>query len=161
MIYRIRRAGSDDVTIVLELGARATSWLGACGSDQWQYPPRIDRIEGSIAARELWLVDDAAGQTVATVTVDRHADPEFRWKSDTPADALYLHQLVVNRAAAGRQLGVALLDWASRRAAAAGGRWIRLDAWTSNKELQTYYADQGWTHVRTLALPHRSSGTFF
>lgn len=161
MTYRIRRAGLADVPVVLDLVAGATAWLAMRGSDQWQYSPRVDRIEGSAAAGELWLVDDAVGQPIATVTVDRNADPEFWDENDVPGDALYLHRLVVDRVAAGRHLGVAVLDWASRRAAAAGVRWLRLDAWASNTDLHRYYTDHGWIHVRTLTLPHRGSGALF
>jgi hypothetical protein len=54
-----------------------------------------------------------------------------------------------------------LLDWASRRAASLGKRWVRLDAWRSNAELQDYYSRRGFKRVRVVELPHRQSGALF
>ncbi|CAM5431654.1 hypothetical protein STANM309S_04961 [Streptomyces tanashiensis] len=31
-----------------------------------------------------------------------------------------------------------------------GAKWLRLDAWTTNKDLQAYYLRQGFEHVRTV-----------
>jgi GNAT superfamily N-acetyltransferase len=64
--------------------------------------------------------------------------------------ALYTHKLTVARAYAGRGLGAELLDWAGTRAADIGATWLRLDVWTTNLDLQRYYLEQGFTHVRTV-----------
>jgi hypothetical protein len=69
--------------------------------------------------------------------------------------------MVTTREVAGREIGSALLDWASRRAASHGKRWIRLDAWRSNADLHRYYVQRGFHHVRTVELPHRRSGALF
>jgi GNAT superfamily N-acetyltransferase len=68
------------------------------------------------------------------------------------------HKLTVARAYAGRGLGVELLDWAGNRAAVNGAKWLRVDVWTTNSKLQQYYLDHGFTHVRTVVLPHNPSG---
>lgn len=65
---------------------------------------------------------------------------------------------MIARAAAGQRIGAALLNWASLRTEATGRTWIRLDAWATNTRLQNYYIRHGWTHVRTVHLPHRGSG---
>jgi ribosomal protein S18 acetylase RimI-like enzyme len=70
-------------------------------------------------------------------------------------------KLTVARACAGQGLGGELLDWAGTRAAAAGDRWLRVDVWTTNLELQGYYRRLGFTHVRTVALAHNPSGALF
>jgi GNAT superfamily N-acetyltransferase len=98
---------------------------------------------------------------IGTITVDDCADGEFWRPEDDPDDALYLHRMVTVRDVAGREIGSALLDWASRRASALGKRWVRLDAWRSNPDLQRYYTDRGFEHVRTVELPHRQSGALF
>ena len=54
-----------------------------------------------------------------------------------------------------------MLDWASRRAAAAGKRWLRLDAWASNTKLHDYYLGEQFKMVRLLQFPHRGSGALF
>ncbi|MFD0479356.1 GNAT family N-acetyltransferase [Nonomuraea thailandensis] len=61
----------------------------------------------------------------------------------------------------GSGLGDALLDWACAAAFSAGLPWVRLDCAKANPRLQGYYRDRGFRHVRTVDLPHRSSGALF
>lgn len=160
MTHIVRHAGPADVSIIVELMEDARAWLASSGSDQWQYAPRVDRIQAAVAAGSAWIAE-SDHRPVATITIDGNADPEFWTWEDDPDSAMYVHRLVVNRSAAGRELGTALLDWSSRRASAAGLRWQRLDAWASNEDLHRYYQTRGWTHLRTVRLPHRGSGALF
>jgi GNAT superfamily N-acetyltransferase len=156
----IRPAAVLDLPAVVALLTEASAWLAARGSDQWQYPPRTDRIAAGIEAGTVWMAIQGQ-RTVGTITVDDYADPEFWLPADNPADALYAHRIAITRTVAGQRVGVALLNWASLRAEAAGRTWIRLDAWATNNRLQRYYLALGWTHVRTVRLPHRGSGALF
>jgi GNAT superfamily N-acetyltransferase len=156
----VRPARADELDIVAELWDEASRWLGSRGIDQWQYPPRREAIAHGIAAGDCWLVEEE-GRVIGTITVDDCADEEFWGPEDDPDDALYLHRMVTVREVAGREIGSALLDWASRRAASLGKRWVRLDAWRSNHELQRYYRDRGFKHVRTVELAQRKSGALF
>jgi GNAT superfamily N-acetyltransferase len=71
-------------------------------------------------------------------------------------------RLVVSRSHAGRGIGAALLDWAGKRAARQyDAKWIRVDAWTTNKELHAYYKRQGFALVRTCPDPTYPSGAMF
>lgn len=147
---------------MVSLWEEARAWFAEQGIDQWQYPPRRHAIGANIAARdECWIIEDPQERTIGTITVDKRADPEFWESSDSPDDALYVHRMIVRRHAAGGEIGSALLDWASKRAAAAGKSWLRLDAWRSNPRLRRYYADRGFTLVRTVELSHRQSGALF
>jgi GNAT superfamily N-acetyltransferase len=159
--HLIRRARPDEVDTVAAMWTEAGQWLATIGSDQWQYPARTERIGASIAAGdECWLVEDAGG-LVATLTLDGHADPEFWRPADDPGAALYVHRMVVRRAAAGAGLGSALLDWAGARAERAGRAWLRLDAWRTNARLRSYYERQGFALVRVVELAHRRSGALY
>jgi GNAT superfamily N-acetyltransferase len=109
---------------------------------------------------QCWLVEEG-GRAIGTVTIDDCADEEFWRPEDDPDNALYLHRMVTIREVAGREIGSALLDWASRRAASLGKRWVRLDAWRSNSGLYRYYTERGFELVRTVELPHRTSGALF
>lgn len=160
MTYRLHPARPGDAGTVAALWDDARSWLAEIGSDQWQYPVRAARVAASIAAGECWIVDGDTGP-VATVTLDGHADPDFWTEADDPGSALYVHRMVVRRSAADAGLGGALLDWASRHAAGAGRSWLRLDCWVTNHALRRWYAAQGFTHVRTVVLPHRRSGALY
>ncbi|MFR0367590.1 GNAT family N-acetyltransferase [Streptomyces sp. MCC20] len=156
----IRPATEDDLGTVIDLWNHAASWLRDRGSDQWQYPPRAERIQENIAAGECWIVEDD-GLPIATVTVDEHADSDF-WRPDEAAEpALYVHRMAVRRDVSGLELGSAMLDWASRLAADQGKQWLRLDAWRDNGGLHDYYSSRGFTHVRTVEATGRQSGALF
>ncbi|AQZ65855.1 unnamed protein product [[Actinomadura] parvosata subsp. kistnae] len=166
----LRRAEPADLPGVLTLLADTAEWLHAQGVRQW---PRggfgPERIEPLIEERVLFLLDDElryldpdeAAPPVATIALDDHADPEFWTPADDPGAALYIHKLAVARPWSGSGLGDALLDWACASAYSAGLPWLRLDCAKANPRLQGYYRDRGFRHVRTVDLPHRSSGALF
>lgn len=110
----------------------------------------------------MWLVRyTRAHDAIATITLDERADPELWQQRDDPTGALYAHRMVVMRAEAGKGLGSSMLDWASRRAAMVGKKWLRLDVWATNSKLQDYYVNEGFENVRTLRFAHRGSGALF
>lgn len=160
MNVSILPAVSSDLGAVADFWDEAAAWLASRGVDQWQYPPRLDRIVLSIAAGECWLAYDGR-RPVGTITVDGRADPDFWTAADDPASALYAHRMVVARSAAGTGLGAAMLDHAGQLAAGAGRRWLRLDAWRDNPGLAGYYRAQGFAEVRTVVVPGRRSGVLF
>jgi GNAT superfamily N-acetyltransferase len=158
----IRKATPADLDTVLTLVMDVVRWLAERGTDQWQYPVERHRqsLSRTLARGETWLASDASS-TVATITLNDYADPEFWTPADTPDDALYVHRMVVTRDRRGQHIGAALLDWAGRQATHRGKKWLRLDAWSTNPELHAYYHNMGFQHVRTLILPHRGSGALF
>jgi len=162
---RIAPAAPDDLKILIEFRDEAAHWLHSRGIDQWSEPwPSEDlMVEGmlrNIQAGETFIVWDD-DTPAATITVNEWAKPELWTKAERAEPALYAHKATVARAYAGRGLGAELLDWAGTRAARSGAVWLRVDAWTTNQQLQQYYLDHGFTHVRTVALPHNPSGALF
>jgi GNAT superfamily N-acetyltransferase len=156
----IRAARPDELEVVEGLLVEVSKWLASRGIDQWQYPPHRDRIMKALARGECFLAF-RGNQAVGTIQVDEHADPEFWTEEDRPEDALYVHRMAVSRSVEGEEIGTVLLDWAARRAAAAGKPLIRLDAWKTNSGLHRYYLGQGFQLVRVVDLPHRQSGALF
>lgn len=156
----IRPASEVELDAVTALWEQAASWLRRRGIDQWQYPPRQDRIAANIAAGECFLVEDG-GVAVATITLDKVADSDFWTESEAAEPALYVHRMVVRRDVSGYELGSAMLDWASEQAEDQGVRWLRLDAWKDNDGLQGYYLSRGFQHVRTVEAAGRFSGALF
>ncbi|MFG1943466.1 GNAT family N-acetyltransferase [Nonomuraea sp. NPDC048826] len=166
----LRRAEPVDLHGVLALLADTAGWLHARGVRQW---PREgfgpDRITPLIEERVLYLLEDelrtldprGRRSPVATIALDRHADPEFWTEADDPGAALYVHKLAVARPWSGSGLGDALLDWAGATAYGSGLPWLRLDCAKRNEGLQRYYLRRGFRHVRTVDLPHRASGALF
>jgi GNAT superfamily N-acetyltransferase len=161
----ITPAVPDDLALLIAFRDEASRWLAARGIDQWTRPwPTEDLMaEGmlrNIRAGEAFIVWDD-DTPAATITVDGWANPDLWAPEEAAEPALYAHKLTVARAYAGCRLGVELLDWAGNRAAINGAQWLRVDVWTTNRELQQYYLDHGFTHVRTVVLPHNSSGALF
>ncbi|GGO50445.1 hypothetical protein GCM10012287_30180 [Streptomyces daqingensis] len=156
----IRAARPDELAVVEGLLVEASEWLASRGIDQWQFPPHRDRIEHALSHGECFLLVEAH-QALGTITVDEHADPEFWRDTDHPHDALYVHRMAMSRTAAGRDLGGVMLDWAAKRAAQQGKKWLRLDAWKDNAGLHRYYRDHGFDFVRKVDLGHRRSGALF
>ena len=156
----IRRATDDDIPTVAEMWTEAAEWLASHGYDQWQYPVKMHNIEAAVAGQNCWLVEDG-GKAIGTVTLDEHADPSLWLPGDKPADALYLHRLVVRRENTGGHLGSAIIDWASQRAARLGKAWLRLDAWSSNTDLHRYYLNLRFRLVRVVEGADVVSGVLF
>jgi hypothetical protein len=154
------RATTEDIETVAELWVEAASWLRDRGYDQWQYPVKTYNIELAVANGSCWLIREG-DEVSGTVTLDENADESLWWPEDDPTNALYLHRLVVRRKAKARNLGIAIVDWASLRALQATKRWLRLDAWTSNQDLHRYYTAIGFQWVRTVEGPDIPSGALF
>ncbi|GIE93309.1 N-acetyltransferase [Paractinoplanes rishiriensis] len=162
MTLSIRPAEPTERDIVADLWNAAAAWLHEQGQDQWQYPIRLHAIEAAIADRTCWLVWRAPGDPVATVTLDDFADPRLWLPEDQPGAGRYVHRLVVTRTGGPiPDLGSAILDWASIRAANVGATWLRLDAWTNNTRLHKYYLERGFHLVRSVYGPDISSGVLF
>lgn len=155
----IRPATIGDLLTVQGILAEAAAWIATQGIEQWPeggFPEEqtARRIrQGSV---HLAFV---SGEPVATITLDRWADPEF-W--DEPnGECGYVHRLAVRRSWAGRGIGKALLDWAGWRVAQDGGKWVRLDCMRDNERLHDFYRRLGFEHVRDVELGHRISGSLF
>ncbi|MFE6149307.1 GNAT family N-acetyltransferase [Streptomyces sp. NPDC057889] len=117
----------------------------------------ISKWHATIDDGRAWIVVDDSGAPLATVSrgpIDR----DFWNDGDKPESAFYLYKLIVARSAAGRQLGVRIVDWASRVAALEGRDWVRIDTWRTNTGLHAYYERLGFKHVRTEVPLHRRSG---
>lgn len=152
-VYLIRCATGADLDAVLSLRREAERWLAENGIRQWT----ADYDEYAVGVLTAWIDSGAAwvveddGAVVATVSVHRLPDLDF-WGWADPLDraaALYLGKMIVARSHAGRGIGDAIMNWASRRAVAADLTWVRLDVRRDNLRLQGYYEERGFRHLRT------------
>jgi len=157
----VRTARPDDLTAVARLLDEAGNWMRSRGiTDQWpiRFPlsdlaQRVDRGELHIACD-----DDTA---IGTFALDNYADREF-WHDDPDGTrAGYLHRLTVARDPAGQGIGAKLVDHAASLVANSGRHWLRLDCAKNNTRLHAYYTHLGFTHLRTIDIPHRKSGALF
>jgi GNAT superfamily N-acetyltransferase len=158
----IRAGHSADIPTIVRWRKETAAWLARNGSDQWSEAGLADdefltRVTNSISAGETWIAEND-GKVVGTAAIDQWADPGL-WTPAELAESLIIHRMIVPRSHAGQGIGEFLLDHADRLAAAAGQRWLRLDAWTVNTQLHKYYRAQGFQHVRDVA--GKVSGALF
>ncbi|WP_404959097.1 GNAT family N-acetyltransferase [Streptomyces sp. 147326] len=145
----IESATTADVVKLLAFREEAAAWLSELGSDQWRRPYPADRLLATIEAGTVFMVRDG-DVTAATITLTPDAEDGL-WSSEELAEpSMFVNKLTVARTHAGLDLGGRLLDWAGDRAYRSGASWLRLDAWTTNTELQRYYLRHGFEHVRTV-----------
>jgi ribosomal protein S18 acetylase RimI-like enzyme len=90
------------------------------------------------------------GRLIASVIL-AWADP-FVW-GDQQEPAGYVHTLMVDRAYAGRGLGV-LLDWTESRIVKSGRHRARLDCVRTNTLLRAYYENAGYHLVGYRCFEH-------
>ncbi|MEU5900269.1 GNAT family N-acetyltransferase [Streptomyces venezuelae] len=141
----------DDIPRLQKFRQDAAAWLADRGLDQWSTVYPDDLLRSSIKAGTVFLFhEEAEEDPVATVTLDTLADPILWTPAEIREPALYVHKLTLSRLGSGSGLGSRILDWCGDRAAQAGCDWLRLDAWTTNTALHTYYRSQGFTHLRTV-----------
>ncbi|MFF4777542.1 GNAT family N-acetyltransferase [Microtetraspora fusca] len=159
MTYAIRRANPGDLDALYALRTEAEQWLAAAGVEQWT-PRWHDHARGlirdSVHAGETWVVEHQ-DDVIATARI-AGPDRDFWAPDDALGAADYLYKLIVSRSHAGSGLGDAVIDWACGHAARRGRQWLRIDIWRTNAKLRQYYESRGFTHVRTVVVPGRSSG---
>ncbi|WP_280894985.1 MULTISPECIES: GNAT family N-acetyltransferase [unclassified Streptomyces] len=146
---RIIPASPDDVSKLLAFREEAAAWLARLGTDQWRRPYPADKLLETIQAGTVFMVADGDA-TVATITLTPDAEAGLWTEQELSEPSLFINKLTVARTHSGANVGGRLLDWAGDRAYRAGAKWLRLDAWTTNKGLQAYYLRQGFEHVRTV-----------
>jgi len=162
----VRPARLDDIDTILTWRRQRAAWLADRGETQWSVPWPRAAVTATIQTGQTWMIADGDAPW-ASVTLTAWTDLDGLWRlnadsgslwyvDDDPADALYVSKLMVPIEHAGDGLGAEILDWAGGRAYDAGLTWLRLDAWTTNTDLHTYYLRQGFQHVRTVAT--RTSG---
>lgn len=160
--FSIRRASERDFSMIIGLIKEASLWLRTKNTDQWAEPwpsetDRDERVRDDLKRGKTWLaVDGDHLPTVdgdhlpaATITLDDTANPKVWSEWEASESSVYVHRLIVSRRYASMKLGASLLNWAAGQAARAyGARLVRIDVWTTNGALHSYYDHQGFTRVK-------------
>jgi predicted alpha/beta hydrolase family esterase/GNAT superfamily N-acetyltransferase len=147
MTWSVRRGTGDDAEACLALLHSAVSVeAGPLGRVSWTHPRVAGLVAADAAAGHLYVVTDSAGALVATFGVCDTPDDYFagvEW-AEPDAPARYLHRLAVTPRLHGGGLG----SWCVRRAegiaAAAGARYLRLDALQKVDRVLRFYSRLGY-----------------
>jgi len=154
--FALRLAVPGNLEEVRGLVREAAEWLRTSkDTDQWTapWPDRAgqrERILNDLLRGKTWIVWDGT-TPAATITVDTDEPLDMNDRPVWPAHkrhepALYVRRVIVSRRYAGKGLGAALLDWAADVAERDhGAAIIRVDVWTTNTGLHTYYQGQRFT----------------
>jgi GNAT superfamily N-acetyltransferase len=139
----IARARPEEMDAVVAIEHDATAWVRARGIDPGRPPrPLRDIYADRIHRGEVFLAR-VGGEPAAMLTLQW--EDRAMWP-DAPDAVAYVHGLMVRRAFAGQQVGLTLLRWAERVAAAAGKSYLRLDCTAGNRALRTYYEQAGFAY---------------
>lgn len=165
---RIRPAEKKDLLTIVEWRADRATWLAERGEDQWSETGLssdefTNRVATSIQEGETWMLVDyepsiAGEQAKGTIAVDQWSDTGL-WTENQLEESVIAHRMIVPVEYRGQLIGDRLLAFASELARRAEKRFVRLDAWTNNRHLHTYYLRRGFRHVRTEHV--RRSGALF
>jgi GNAT superfamily N-acetyltransferase len=164
-LLALRRAAPHDIGVIFGLIDEAARWLRVKGTDQWAQPwpsreGRDRRILAGLRQGKTWIVW-ADTTPAGTITVDPEPNPVWP-ERERQEKAIYVCRLVVSRRHGGIGLGAELLDWAGRSAIRDhGALWLRVDVWTTNYALHSYYEQQGFRFHALCANPHYPSGALF
>lgn len=157
MTPQLRPAGLADLGTITRFRLQRTSWLAARGSDQWTRAGRglpietfVRSVAHAVRNGETWIAE-VDGDPAGTITVNDRAD-ENLWSPGELADAVIIHYMIVDLRYAGLRIGESLLAHAAHLAHLRHRSWVRLDAWTTNTALHTYYLRSGF-HLARVAGP--------
>ena len=151
--FALRLAVPGDFDEVRSLVREAVEWLRTSkDTDQWArpWPDRArqgERILNDLLKGKTWIVwDDTTA--AAAITIDTEEPLDLNEQPVWPAhkrheQALYVRRVIVSRRYAGLGVGAALLDWAADVAKREHDvAFIRVDVWTTNRDLHAYYEHQ-------------------
>jgi len=152
-MLRVRPAVESDLKLILYLIDEAADWLRAKGINQWNAPwpneiERDARVKRGLEGHRTWIVEDD-GIPIATISARPDANPDLWAESEQDDPAVYVSRLVVSRSYAGAGVGAELVNWVGMWARKQyGARWIRIDVWTTNIALHSYYQKEGFRFLR-------------
>jgi GNAT superfamily N-acetyltransferase len=154
--YTARPGSIDDLHAILGLIDQASGWLRTRNTDQWATPwpnrsERDERVIRGLMDRRTWIIDDSdkVGRKgyLPAATISCRWDPNPKLWNELAASqpAVYVARLIVNRDYKGCGLGEEMLAWVGKWARKQyTAQWIRIDVWTTNTKLHTYYENIGF-----------------
>lgn len=159
--YRLRLAEPSDIDTLYALRQEAADWIWqAYGVRQWPNNYPTGTLETLITNNETYMVDRNT-EPVATITIGHQPDTR-KWNRSCLLDsAVYVSKLMVARCCTGEELGQELLDFADGMGYENGVTWTRLDAWTANTALHSYYESCGFELLDIIESGEFASGALF
>lgn len=117
---------------------------GCTWSDE--YPTRGDAA-ADIAAANLWVVRNAAGQVIAALSAEADEVKQFDFCKDKTSPSIEISRVVVARDQQGRGLAKAMVTELKDVMRSRGYQYIRLLVSPGNKPAMTTYLSAGWQPI--------------
>ena len=144
----VDRAGLSDAGSVIALLDAAASWQRSRGIDLWTPGHFDDDVRRTIDDGDLYVARED-GAVVGCFMLDEGSSRMTEWLVEhgrVPSRGV-VGRLAVAREAAGRGLGVELLDAADTLASRRGVPVLRVECPSENIGLRRYYVEAGFSHV--------------
>ena len=160
----INLAEETQLPVIIGLLDEAAAWLhDVKGSDQWPRPhpapmERDARLNRGLRLGHTWICWDGTA-AVATITAEGTGDPTLWTARELAEPRRTWHRLCrIQKPRRPRNRSRAAGLAGKRASRQYDAKWIRVDVWTTNKELHAYYKRQGFAFVRTCPDPAYQSG---
>lgn len=143
------RASLEDLPVIVRLFEEAIAFQQANGFVGWK---QVDTafLTKDIESGLLFKMDNE-GQIICIFCIC-FSDPLI-WRDKEKGDAIYLHRIVLNRRFTGIHVFGMILDWAMHTAMQRGLRYVRMDTWSGNEKLISYYERYGFKRLETFTTP--------
>ncbi len=134
----LAQATSADIDTVIAILEEAAQWLESRSIHQWRPGSFIEHrhvIARNIADGQVYLAYYER-EVIGSVTLQEEDAEVWGRRSDS---AVYIHRFVICSAFRGHAWGRLLLQGAEEIAVLAGKDYVRLDCWSGNTALNSYY----------------------
>lgn len=140
---------SDDLGVIRGLFDQAVLYQQAKGLPMWN---RYDKAALTADLRQKIQYKLCADHEIAMVFSVFMTDPNM-WGEREQGDAIYLHRIISNPAFKGQRLLQQVIDWSVDLAKAQQRKYLRLDTWASNPQMQAYYQSFGFDYQGNAFIP--------
>lgn len=160
MSQHIVNATLDDLQVIYRLFDEAILFQKSNNYVGWLNYDK-EYIQKDIKENLLYKI--MSGSDIVCIFSICYSDPLI-WREKEKGDAIYLHRVVLNRSFEGKKIFQTILNWVIDFAKAKALTYIRMDTWSDNEKLITYYKSYGFSFVEhfttddtdSLPLQHRN-----
>jgi ribosomal protein S18 acetylase RimI-like enzyme len=145
----ITNATVDDLQFIYWLFEQAIAFQREHGYIGWQNFDR-DFIRADIEKGLLFKIVNQGN--IGCIFSICFSDPLI-WREKERGDAIYLHRIVVSPLQRGKNTFRQVLDWAILLAAERKLKYIRMDTWSDNAKIISYYKNFGFGFVENYTTP--------
>jgi|ERR1700756_5182772 len=142
-MFTIEKSLRYDLEIILGIYRDAVKYQKEKGYNLW---PEFEKslIEKEIQEQRHYKI--IQNDKIACVFSILYNDPII-WKEKDKDPAIYLHRIATNINFKGKGMMQLITDWAYKHAAQHNKKHIRMDTWSDNENLKSYYLNFGFIHM--------------